>query len=85
MYTKNVMLNKKVIAKISDDRMNRLWAGKNAVNIICSGADGCGSGGTGGTGGGSTEFDINKCPNYSGVGSGCPSETCGYAYTCNGK
>ena len=87
MKIKKLVLNKEVVARINNDEMNRLRGGDDGPyytpvdNTYVAKTyydppipDPPVS----------TEFNPEKCPNYSQHGSGCYGETCGYAFTCNG-
>jgi natural product precursor len=89
MKLKKLVLNKEVVARITDNQMNRLRGGygdsDNACTvyvktecIACVTMDQtvcyhC------------PDTGINDCPNHSQAGSGCDAETCGWADTCNGR
>jgi hypothetical protein len=79
---KKIKLNKKFIVDLDGGEMNQLRGGITGLAYLCPA--------------GSQNFcnttytydspttNINDCPYYSQVGSGCNGETCGWAYTCNG-
>ena len=83
---KKLTINKEVVIRVNDNQMNRLWGGYGDTDVFCTNFITC-------TCPVRTDYcpiippntDVNECPNHSQVGSGCDAETCGWAYTCNGK
>jgi hypothetical protein len=79
MKLKKLVLKKEVVDRLGDNQMNRIFGRGNfcpAGNPLAECSYAC-----------QPNTDINDCPDRSkeyGV-TGCEAETCGWAYTCNGK
>jgi len=82
MKFKKLVLNKEVLARVSENQMNRLWGGNYyQPTMTCGGDDGTTM--TGCTC--NNTCDGYVCDTSTQEGSGCHGETCGSAYTCNGR
>lgn len=92
---KKLVLNKETITSLSDSEKSNLKGGADdsvmilslayyAGGFVCKGVHYCPAGYED-DGYKAPNTNINDCPNHSQVGSGCDAETCGWAWTCNGR
>jgi natural product precursor len=88
---KKIVLKKEIVTSLSSHEQSHIKGGDTglgcalwSVLLSCF----CGGGGKkedDGDGYDGPNTGIEDCPDHSAVDSGCDAETCGWAYTCNGR